>query len=63
MIGIASNELDTEEKANMLMYNAMGLEFGRIICRDIGGSDPERMNPGKVEVSMSNGILLCHINS
>jgi leucyl aminopeptidase len=49
VIGIASNQLDTEEKAERLMHDAMGLEFGRIICRDIGGSDPERMGPGMVE--------------
>jgi len=48
-IGIASTELDSEEKGAQLITNAMGLEYGRIIARDIGGSDPERMAPPKVE--------------
>lgn len=32
-----------------LVATALGIEYGRIIARDIGGSDPERMAPGKVE--------------
>ena len=49
VLGIASNEMDTAEKAKALVDKAIGVEFGRIIARDIGGSDPERMAPAKVE--------------
>jgi len=49
VLGISSNEIDTDEKAKKLIHDALGLEYGRIITRDIGGSDPERMSPPKVE--------------
>jgi len=49
VLGIASNEIDSQEKGEKLVSTALGIEFGRIIARDIGGSDPERMAPCKVE--------------
>jgi len=49
MLGVCSNELKSEEEAAALISKACGLEHGRIVTRDIGGSDPERMAPGKVE--------------
>jgi len=49
VMGLSSNELNSEEKAEELIHVALGLEFGRIITRDIGGSDPERMAPPMVD--------------
>lgn len=43
-IGITSNELVNATQAELLIINACGIEFGRMIARDIGGSDPERMS-------------------
>jgi len=48
-IGVASTQLQSGEAAGQLIKDATGLEYGRIITRDIGGSDPERMAPSKVE--------------
>ncbi|XP_072913572.1 putative aminopeptidase W07G4.4 [Hemitrygon akajei] len=38
----------SEEEAKKLVKLASALEMGRIVCRDIGGSDPERMAAPKV---------------
>lgn len=48
-LGISSKEFKSDEEAQKLIHNACGIEHGRIICRDIGGSDPERMAAPKVE--------------
>ncbi|NP_001279257.1 uncharacterized protein LOC767682 homolog [Callorhinchus milii] len=38
----------SEAEGKKLVQLAMALESGRAVCRDIGGSDPERMAPPKV---------------
>lgn len=48
-LGLCSKEFKSDEEAEKLIDNACGIEHGRIITRDIGGSDPERMAAGKVE--------------
>jgi len=41
--------LRTHKHADRILRDAVILEHGRIIARDIGGSDPERMAPPRVE--------------
>ncbi len=41
-LGYFSSNLD---EGNRLIRIVNGIELGRIVARDIGGSDPERMNP------------------
>jgi len=48
-LGFASTQLQNNEQVEKLIADVMGLEYGRIITRDIGGSDPERMAPPNVE--------------
>ncbi|XP_012567150.2 putative aminopeptidase W07G4.4 isoform X1 [Hydra vulgaris] len=48
-LGISSTKLQSEETGAPFIRKATALEWGRIIARDIGGSDPERMCPLKVE--------------
>jgi len=48
-LGLCSKEFKSDEEAEKLIDNACGIEHGRIITRDIGGSDPERMAAEKVE--------------
>ncbi|XP_036383475.1 putative aminopeptidase W07G4.4 [Megalops cyprinoides] len=38
----------TEEEGKKLVHLAVALEAGRLVCRDIGGSDPERMAAPRV---------------
>eukprot|EP00128_Syssomonas_multiformis_P007860 Colp12_sorted_trinity150504_noHs@987 len=38
----------SEQRGEQIARLVEGLELGRIVARDIGGSDPERMNPLKV---------------
>ncbi len=40
-LGIFGDSGKSEEEINL----ALALEMGRIVSRDIGGSDPERMAP------------------
>jgi leucyl aminopeptidase len=44
-LGYFSSNLD---EGNKLMRIINGLELGRIVARDIGSADPERMNPQNV---------------
>jgi len=41
--------LRTHQNADRILQEAITLEHGRIVARDIGGSDPERMAPPRVE--------------
>ena len=36
-LGIASLQIENDEKAGKLIRDAVGLEYGRVITRDIGG--------------------------
>ncbi|XP_077866008.1 putative aminopeptidase W07G4.4, partial [Saccoglossus kowalevskii] len=45
-IGVWSEDGDVGKK---IVHQASAIESGRIVYRDIGGSDPERMAPKKVE--------------
>ncbi|XP_062912903.1 putative aminopeptidase W07G4.4 [Mobula hypostoma] len=44
----------SEEEAKKLVKLASALEMGRTVCRDIGGSDPERMAAPKVANYIQN---------
>lgn len=48
-LGFASTQLQNKEQVEKFITDVTGLEHGRIITRDIGGSDPERMAPPNVE--------------
>jgi len=61
LIGISSLKFKSEAEANKMIHEAVGIEHGRIITRDIGGSDPERMAAERVEEylrSMFNGTSI-----
>ncbi|XP_057308334.1 putative aminopeptidase W07G4.4 isoform X2 [Hydractinia symbiolongicarpus] len=47
-LGINSLELKKTE-GDALVEKAVGIEIGRVIARDIGGSDPERMSAERTE--------------
>ncbi len=44
-LGVFGNKEQCEKKLDL----AKALEAGRVVCRDIGGSDPERMAAPRVE--------------
>lgn len=48
-LGICSNEIKTADEGKLLIKNVTAIEWGRIITRDIGGSDPERMSAPNTE--------------
>jgi len=49
VLGIASTELSSAGDGERFLNTVAGVELGRIIARDIGGSDPERMSAPNVE--------------
>ena len=63
-LGVFGNKAHVEEKLTL----AKALEAGRVVCRDIGGSDPERMasprlgnifrRPKKVFVVVMSSVFL-----
>ncbi|XP_055525785.1 putative aminopeptidase W07G4.4 [Wyeomyia smithii] len=44
-------------KLTSILKEAAALEAGRFVARDIGGGDPERMSPPKVEQYLENGVF------
>jgi len=53
-LGFSSVEIKSKEKGEQFTKATKGIEIGRIIARDIGGSDPERMAPLKVAKYVSD---------
>jgi leucyl aminopeptidase len=52
-LGLWHNDLN---EANKIINVVNGIELGRIVGRDIGGSDPERMTPIKVQEYVENNL-------
>lgn len=48
-LGVCSNEIKTADEGKLLIQNVSAIEWGRVITRDIGGSDPERMSAPNTE--------------
>lgn len=47
-LGVATLQYCEKEQVDEFINNVIGIEVGRIVTRDIGGSDPERMSPPNV---------------